>query len=92
MRSRISWPLVSKTDRSQRESTAVSPVVGPLRNTDGLAFNYFDANLNTTSTTTAVASVRVTLRGQSLQSISVAGRQQGPYQDSVRVRVLLRNN
>lgn len=72
--------------------TAVSPVIGPLRNSDGLVLNYFDANLNTTGTTTAVASVRVTLRGQSLQAINVAGRQQGPYQDSVRVRVLLRNN
>jgi prepilin-type N-terminal cleavage/methylation domain-containing protein len=72
--------------------TARSPVIGPLRDSDGLQMVYFDANGNATTTPADVRSVQVTLRGRSMQDINVPGRQPGRYQDSLSVQVTLRNN
>lgn len=72
--------------------SATSPVAGPLRATDGLTFSFFDAAGATTATRTNVAQIQVVIRGRSQQPIQVQGRATGPYQDSLTVRVALRNN
>jgi hypothetical protein len=72
--------------------TSFSSVAGPLRGVDGLDFNYFDAAGAPTAIPANVAMIDVTARGRSVQPINVAGRQTGHYEDSVTVRVTLRNN
>ena len=66
---------------------AVMPLVGPLMN-DGLAFSYFDINGAPAALTTQIASIGVTVRGQSAQQVS----RRGFLQDSIVTRVTLRNN
>lgn len=71
---------------------ATSPVAGPLRPTDGLNFTYYDVNGAVTATRANVAQIALAIRGRSTQPIQVPGRPTGNYQDSLTVRVALRNN
>jgi prepilin-type N-terminal cleavage/methylation domain-containing protein len=72
--------------------SSVSPVAGPLRASDGLKFDYYDNTGAVTATPASVAAILITVRGMSTQSINIPGRVQGRYQDSLQVRVTLRNN
>lgn len=71
--------------------TDLSPIAGPLRS-DGLAFRYFDGDGIETPDPVEVVLIELTARGQSERPINVQGRTAGQYQDSVTVRVALRNN
>ncbi len=71
---------------------AISPVAGPLRANDGLAFVYYDDTGAVTSDEDEVASVELRVRGVSTQPIMVQGRPTGYYSDSLSMRVALRNN
>ncbi len=74
--------------------TALSPVAGPLRRGDGLAFAYFDSAGAAATLPAAVASVGIVVRGLSTGPIAVPGRRAHGqrYPDSLQVRVALRNN
>jgi prepilin-type N-terminal cleavage/methylation domain-containing protein len=71
--------------------TSTSSVAGPLKPTTGITFAYYDASGTVTAVAASVASIGMTVRGQSLRPIMVQGRPTGPYHDSVTVRVALRN-
>ena len=71
---------------------ATSPVAGPLRPTDGIGFTYYDATGAVTATRADVAQIAIAVRGRSTEPIQVQGRPTGRYQDSLTVRVALRNN
>lgn len=71
---------------------ATSPIAGPLRPRNGIFFRYRDANGSVTATRTAVARIRLTVRGQSRNQINIPGRRAGYYQDSITTRIALRNN
>lgn len=71
---------------------ATSPIAGPLRPNDGISFEYRTAADAVTATTTAVARIRLTVRGQSRTAINIPGRRAGYFQDSLTTRIALRNN
>ena len=71
---------------------ATSPIAGPLRPNDGIKFEYRDAADAITATRTAVARIRLTVRGYSRVQIRIPGRRAGYYQDSMITRIALRNN
>ena len=71
---------------------STTPVAGPLRAADGVKFDYYDAAGAVTATPANVAQIGITVRGWSDQPIMVEGRPTGRYQDSMTVRVALRNN
>lgn len=85
------WWLGARTYSSGAWSDT-SPVAGPLRPSDGITFRYRDAADAATAVTTNVAQIEVVVRGQSTQVIQVQGRPTGRYEDSLTVRVALRNN
>lgn len=63
------------------------PLVGPLRNDDGIAFRYLDAAGTVTSTATDVAQIEITVRTDS----DVLDSTGTPVRDSITVRVHTRN-
>jgi prepilin-type N-terminal cleavage/methylation domain-containing protein len=71
--------------------SVTSPIAGPLRPRDGLAFAYADAAGEMVSSPSSVRLVRVVIRGRSSAPIRSAGRPVGAYQDSAAVSVFLRN-
>lgn len=85
------WWLGVRTYSSGAWS-ATSPVAGPLRPADGIAFTYYDANGAVTAVPANVAQIQLTVRGRSTQPIQVEGRPTGQYQDSLTAYVALRNN
>lgn len=86
-----SWWLGVRTFSTSGWSST-SPVAGPLRPDDGLTFTYMDEDGDTTADPTAVAQIELVVRGRSTQPINVKGRRPGQYEDSMTVRVALRNN
>ncbi len=72
----------------------LSPVAGPLRRGDGIAFTYRDSSGAETAAPDAVAGVDIVLRGLSTEPIAIPGRRATGqrYRDSMAVRVTLRNN
>lgn len=76
------------------EWTAVSPVAGPLRPSNGVTFAYYDSTGAVTGTAANVRRILVTIRGRSSQIIQSAGRaaRNTYYEDSVSTQVFLRNN
>lgn len=74
--------------------SALSPVAGPLRRFDGLAFRYYDSAGAPTAVPAAVVRIGVVARGLSAQPIDVPGRsaQGRRYEDSVAVQATLRND
>lgn len=63
------------------------PLVGPVRSSDGLRFEYLDSSGNPTTTTTDVAQIRVTLRTRS----GVRDAQGNLVSDSITARIYPRN-
>ena len=72
--------------------SVTSPIAGPLRPRDGVAFAYTDAAGELVSSPSAVRLVRVVVRGRSSAPIRSVGRPAGAYQDSAVVSVFLRNS
>jgi prepilin-type N-terminal cleavage/methylation domain-containing protein len=72
--------------------SVTSPIAGPLRPRDGVAFAYADAADQPVSSPLAVRLVRVVVRGRSSAPIRSVGRPAGAYQDSAVVAVFLRNS
>lgn len=73
---------------------AVSPIAGPLRSTDGIALSYYDSTGAVTPVPANVAQIRLVVHGMSAAPIEIGGRRANlqKYQDSLTVRVALRNN
>ena len=72
--------------------SVTSPIAGPLRPRDGVAFAYTDAAGEMVSSPSAVRLVRVVVRGRSSAPIRSVGRPSAAYQDSAVVSVFLRNS
>ncbi len=74
--------------------TTVAPVAGPLNSTGGIALSYYDSTGTATATATSVAQIQLLVRGMSAAPIQIQGRRANlqKYQDSMTVRVALRNN
>ena len=72
--------------------SVTSPIAGPLRPRDGLAFAFLGAGGERASSASAVHLVRVVVRGRSSAPIGSPGRPAGAYQDSAVVSVFLRNS
>ncbi len=73
---------------------SVSPIAGPLRTDNGISLTYFDSTGSVTATPTSVAQIRLVVHGISTAPIEIPGRRANlqKYQDSLAVRVALRNN
>lgn len=85
------WWLGTQVIVSGAYST-ISPLAGPLRARDGLELRYYDAAGAVTAVEDEVATIEIVARAQSTQPINTPGRAIGYYQDSLTVRVALRNN
>jgi prepilin-type N-terminal cleavage/methylation domain-containing protein len=74
--------------------SSVSPVAGPLNTTGGIALSYYDSTGAVTAVPTSVAQIRLVVRGMSQAPIEIQGKNANlqKYQDSMTVRVALRNN
>jgi prepilin-type N-terminal cleavage/methylation domain-containing protein len=72
--------------------SVTSPVAGPLRARDGLAFAYADAAGGSVSVPSAVRLVRIVVRGRGSAAIRTLGRPRAVYQDSTVLSVFLRNS
>jgi prepilin-type N-terminal cleavage/methylation domain-containing protein len=72
----------------------VNPIAGPLNPTGGIALTYYDSTGAVTATATTVAQIGLVVRGMSAAPIAIRGRRAylQKYQDSMTVRVALRNN
>ena len=72
--------------------SSTSPIAGPLRPRDGLRFEYRDEAGGVTTTRTAVARIRITVRGRSLIPIRIPGRRPGFFEDSLSTQIAVRNS
>jgi prepilin-type N-terminal cleavage/methylation domain-containing protein len=80
--------------RSVYTGEAFQPVLGPLTDAAGLAFQYLDAGGVPTTNLKAIKSIRVTLRGITDQSITKGNGSSGALsnvQDTLVTQVVLRN-
>jgi prepilin-type N-terminal cleavage/methylation domain-containing protein len=71
--------------------TNTSAIAGPMRPNDGVHFEYYDSLGVATATAADVKAIGVTVRGRSTASINTAGRPAGVYNDSLTIRVAVRN-
>ena len=85
------WWLGTQVIVSGAYST-ISPLAGPLRARDGLELRYYDTAGAVTAVEDEGATIEIVARAQSSQPINTPGRAVGYYQDSLTVRVALRNN
>jgi prepilin-type N-terminal cleavage/methylation domain-containing protein len=77
--------------RSVSAGEAIQPIVGPLRNDDGLLLEYLDGGENPTGVASAVRSIRITLRSVA-ESLPPAFGGQGPsLEGELTTQVALRN-
>ncbi len=85
------WWLGVRT-HSAGSWSSTSPIAGPLRPRNGLRFEYRDAAGGATATRTAVARIRITVRGRSLVPIRIPGRRPGFFEDSLSTQIAVRNS
>ena len=73
---------------------SVSPIAGPLRSDNGISMTYYDSTGAITANANNIAQIRLVVRGISAAPIAIPGRRANlqKYQDSLTVRVALRNN
>ena len=74
---------------------APQPLLGPLRTTDGLKFEYFDGAGATATANSNIKSVVLTVRGETSQKVTAGGGSSATnsyVQDSLVTRVSLRNS
>jgi prepilin-type N-terminal cleavage/methylation domain-containing protein len=80
--------------KSVATGEAFQPVLGPLTDAQGLAFQYLDAAGATTTNLKAIKSIRVTIRGITDQAINGGSGSSGAMssvQDTLVTQVVLRN-
>lgn len=80
--------------QSVNSGEPIQPVLGPLADGEGLAFEYLNAAGTVTTDLTAIKSIRVTLRGITDQSINKGSGSSGALskvQDTLVTQVVLRN-
>jgi prepilin-type N-terminal cleavage/methylation domain-containing protein len=80
--------------KSVNTGEAFQPVLGPLSDANGLAFEYLDAAGAATTTLNAIKSIRVTVRGITEQGINGGSGSSGAMsnvQDTLVSQVVLRN-
>jgi type II secretory pathway pseudopilin PulG len=78
---------------------AISPIAGPFRSyaasstpdTSGIRMTYYDSTGNVTATASQVARIDITIRGQTKGYVHIQGMTKGVYNDSLSMRVALRN-
>jgi len=88
----VGWLGVS--DYVNGSWAAVAAVAGPLNSAGGIELSYYDSTGTVTATATSVAQIGLVVRGLSAAPIQIPGRRANlqKYQDSMTVRVALRNN
>jgi len=80
-------------------SNPINPVAGPFQSyvasttndSSGIRMTYYDSTNTVTSTTSQVARISITLRGQTRSYLHTTGMQRGVYHDSLSMNVALRN-
>jgi hypothetical protein len=80
--------------QSVNSGEGIQPVLGPLTDGNGLAFEYLNAAGGTATTLDAIKSIRVTVRGITDQSITTGSGSSGALsnvQDALVTQVVLRN-
>jgi hypothetical protein len=80
--------------KSLATGEAFQPVLGPLTDAQGLAFQYLDAAGATTTDLKAIKSIKVTIRGITDQAINGGSGSSGALssvQDTLITQVVLRN-
>jgi prepilin-type N-terminal cleavage/methylation domain-containing protein len=80
--------------KSVNTGEAFQPVLGPLTDANGLAFEYLNATGGTATTLDAIKSIRVTVRGITDQAINGGSGSSGAMssvQDTLVTQVVLRN-
>jgi prepilin-type N-terminal cleavage/methylation domain-containing protein len=80
--------------QSVNSGEAIQPVLGPLTDGGGLAFQYLNATGGTATTLDAIKSIKVTIRGVTDQSINGGSGSSGALssvQDTLVSQVVLRN-
>jgi hypothetical protein len=85
------WWMGQRTANRSGSWTAVRPLVGPLTAT-GLAFTYHDTTSAVTGVLTDIASVSITMRGESERRVPGLGGNIDYARDSIVTRAALRNN
>jgi hypothetical protein len=85
------WWMGQRTANRSGSWTAVRPLVGPLSAT-GLAFTYHDTTSAVTGVLTDIASVSITMRGESERRVPGLGGNIDYARDSIVTRAALRNN
>lgn len=74
-------------------SAAMTPLIGPLVGSNGLTFTYYDKNSLVTADSSKVASVRITIVGQSTTPVRQANMSKAAYKvDTLSTLTALRNN
>ena len=85
------WWMGQRTANRTGSWTAVRPLVGPLT-AAGLAFTYHDTTSAVTGVLTDIASVSITMRGESERLVRGLGGAVDYARDSIITRAALRNN
>lgn len=75
-----------------KQSGGTQPLIGPLRDGNGLEFSYYSAAGTTTTVPTEVALIEIRLVGQTAEPIRQADGTLGLKVDSIMTQVALRNN
>ena len=79
--------------RSVSNGEAVQPLLGPLKEANGLNFSYLNSAGAVTATKENVRSIVLTIRGVTSQQVTVGGSTYNQYvQDSLVSQVSLRNS
>jgi hypothetical protein len=78
---------------------AINPIAGPFQSyvasttndSSGIRMTYYDSTNTVTATTSQVARINITLRGQTQSYLHTTGMQRGVYHDSLSMSIALRN-
>lgn len=78
---------------AQTANGSTQPLIGPLMDANGLAFQYFDSLGNVTADSSKVADIEIRVRGRTASKVRTQGQAGVAYKiDSVVTRVAVRNN
>jgi prepilin-type N-terminal cleavage/methylation domain-containing protein len=71
--------------------SSTSAIAGPMRPNDGVKFTYYDSTGTATATAANVRAIGIDVRGRSTAAINTPGHPAGVYNDSLTIRVAVRN-
>jgi hypothetical protein len=78
---------------AQTANGSTQPLIGPLRDANGLAFQYFDSLGTVTADSSRVADIEIRVRGRTASKVRTQGQAGVAYKiDSIVTRVAIRNN